>query len=108
MADADLIDQELTAAEAALKAGNDGKARVCARRAVALASEGWLERRATNVGRCDAMAHLRRIHEDDSLPATIRQAAERLITAVTRRDSAPFTSDPIGDARIIIAYLTRP
>ena len=51
MADADLIEQELTAAEAALKAGNDGKARVCARRAVALASEAWLERHATQVGR---------------------------------------------------------
>ena len=108
MADADLIEQELAAAEAALRVGNDGKARVCARRAVALAGEAWLGRHATQVGRVDALAHLRRIHEDESLPATIRQAAERLTTTVTRRDSAPFTSDPIGDARMIIAYLKRP
>ena len=36
----------------------------------------------------------------------LAQAAERLSTKVTRRDSAPFTTDPIGDARGIIEYLT--
>lgn len=102
----DLIEQELAAAEAALKIGNDGKARVCARRAVALAAEAWLARHSVQAGRTDAMAHLRRVQRDDSFPSSIRQAAERLTTTVTRRDSAPFTSDPIGDARIIIAYFT--
>ncbi len=103
---AELIEQELSAGEAAWSIANDGKARVCARRAVALASEAWLARHASQGGRLDAMAHLRRIQEDESLPPSIRQAAERLTTTVTRRDSAPFTSDPIGDARMIIAHLT--
>ena len=39
----------------------------------------------------DALAHLRRIHEDESAPLSVRQAADRLTTAVMRRDSAPFT-----------------
>ena len=108
MAHRELIEHELTAAEAASKIGNDGKARVCARRAVALASEAWLEQHSFQTGRLDAMGHLRRIHGDESAPSSIRQAAERLTTTVTRRDSAPFTSDPIGDARIIIEYLTAP
>lgn len=102
----DVIEQELDAAEAALKIGNEGKARVCARRAVAIAAEAWLARHSVQAGQTDAMAHLRRIQEDDSFPSSIRQAAERLTTTVTRRDSAPFTSDPIGDARLIIAYFT--
>jgi len=43
-----------------------------------------------------------------SFPLHIRQAAERLSTKVTQRDRAPFTSNPIADAKLIIAYLIRP
>jgi hypothetical protein len=100
------INQELSAAEEALKTGNDGRARVCARRAVALADEAWLAQRATQTFRGDALAHLRRIQGDGSLPSDVREAAERLCTTVTQKDSTPFSTDPIGDARLIIAYLT--
>ena len=105
MAQVDLIEQELAAAEAAWKGTNDGKARVCARRAVALAAEAWLARCPVPPWRGDAMAHLRRIQQDASFPLPIRQAAERLSTTVTKRHAAPFTTDPIGDARVIIAHL---
>ncbi len=106
MADPDLIEQELAAAEVAWKDGNEGKARVCARRAVALATEAWLTRLPDLLWRGDAMEHLRQIRQHGSLPLPIRrQAAERLSAAVTRRHSAPFTTDPIGDARVIIAHL---
>lgn len=103
---AELIEQELSAGEAAWSIANDGKARVCARRAVALADDMWLARHSLQAGRMDAMGHLRRIQADESVPVAIRQAAERLTTTVTRRDSGRFTTDPIGDARMIIAYLT--
>jgi hypothetical protein len=42
MVNSALIEQELAAAEVAWKDGNEGKARVCARRAVALVTEAWL------------------------------------------------------------------
>ena len=100
-----LIDQELSAAEVAWKAGNEGKARVCARRAVALAAESWLARSAKPPGRGDVMDHLRRIQQDAAFPISVRQAAERLSTAVTKRQAAPFTVDPISDANIVIAQL---
>jgi len=106
MTQALLIEQELAAAEAALKIGNEGKARVCARRAVALADEACLAKQSDQPFHGDALAHLRRIQQDLSMPLLIRQAAKRLSTTLTRKDSAPFTTDPIGDARIIIAYLT--
>jgi hypothetical protein len=51
------------------------------------------------------MEHLRQIQQDSSFPLPIRQAAERLSTPVTRQQTAPFTADPIGDARLIIAHL---
>lgn len=51
------------------------------------------------------MAHLRRIQQDVSFPSSVRQAAERLTTTVTRQQTVPFTTDPLGDAKIIIEYL---
>jgi len=106
MTPATLIEQELEAAQAAQQNGNDGKARVCARRAVARATEAWLARLPLPRWRGDAMAHLRKIRQDTSFPLPIRQAAERLSTSVTRQHAAPFTTDPVADARLIIAHLS--
>lgn len=106
MTPAALIEQELVAAEAARQNSNDGKARVCARRAVALATEAWLARLPLPRWRGDAMAHVRQIQQDASLPLPVRQAAERLSTSVTRQHAAPFTTDPVADARLIITHLT--
>ena len=106
MTPAALIEQELTAAEAARQNSNDGKARVCARRAVARATEAWLARLSIPRWRGDAMAHLREIQQDASFPLPIRQAAERLSTPVTNQHAAPFTTDPIADAKLIIAHLS--
>jgi hypothetical protein len=106
MTPATLIEQELAAAQAAQQDRNDGKARVCARRAVARAVEMWFARSPVPRWRGDAMAHLRQIQQDTSFPLPIRQAAERLSTTVTRQHAAPFTTDPVADAKLIIAYLS--
>lgn len=103
---ATLVEQELAAAQAAQQDGNDGKARVCARRAVALATDVWLARLPIPLLRGDAMAQLRQIQQNASLPLPIRQAAERLSTPVTRRHTAPFTTDPVADAILIINHLS--
>jgi len=100
------IQRELATAESALQTGNPGKARVCARRAVGLATEAWLEHHPDRQWRGDAMEYLRQIQDDSSFPASVREAAERLSTPVPKQHEAPFTADPIGDARLIIAHLT--
>ncbi|HEV8326081.1 MAG TPA: hypothetical protein VGQ08_01250 [Nitrospiraceae bacterium] len=100
------IEQELAEAEAARQNSNDGKARVCARRAVALATEAWLARLPLPRWRGDAMTHLRQIQQDASFPLPIRKAAERLTTSVARQHAAPFTTDPVVDAKLIIAHLS--
>ena len=73
---------------------------------MALVTEAWLASLPEPLWRGDAMEHLRRIHQLEAFPLAIRQAAERLSTAVPRRDAAPFTADPLADARVIIEYLT--
>ena len=105
MIPATLIEQELAAAQAAQQRRNDGKARVCARRAVARAAEMWEARIPSRLWRGDAMAYLRNIQRDASFPLPVRQAAERLSTPVTHQHTAPFTVDPVADARLIIAHL---
>ncbi len=105
MTPAALIEQELTAAEAAQHNGNDGKARVCVRRAVARATEAWIARLSFPRWHGDAMAHLRHIQQNASFPLPIRQAAERLSTSVTRQHATPFTTDPVADAKLIITHL---
>ena len=106
MMPAERITQELAAAQAAQQDGNAGKARVCARRAVARAAEAWGVRPPSTRLHGDAMAHLRQIQRDISFPLPIRQAAERLTTPITRQHTAPFTADPVADAKLIIAHLS--
>ena len=105
MVNSALIEQELAAAEVAWNDVNEGKARVCARRAVALVTETWLAGLPDVLWRGDAMEHLRQIQRHASLPLPVRQAAERLSTTIPRRHAAPFTIDPLADARVIIKYL---
>ena len=105
MVNSALIEQEFAAAEVAWKDGNEGKARVCARRAVALVTEVWLAGLPNPLWRGDAMERLRQIQRHASLPLPVRQAAERLSTAIPKRYAVPFTIDPLADARVIIEYL---
>jgi hypothetical protein len=105
MMPAERITQELAAAQAAQQDGNAGKARVCARRAVGCATAAWLARLPVPRWQGDAMAHLRQIQQDESFPLSLRKAAERLSTSVTRQQTAPFTADPYADAKLLVAYL---
>lgn len=106
MSDSVRMDRELSMARAAWEQGQEGKARVCARRAVALADRAWLAAAGHPLWQGDTMAHLRRIQQEVEFPLPVRQAAERLTTSVTRRHDTPFTCDPVSDAGLIIAHLT--
>lgn len=99
------IQRELAKAEVALRDGNEGMVRVCARRAVGLAVKAWLDRFPRKDWCGDAMGQLRQIQQEESFPPEVRHAAERLITKVTERNTAPFTTDPIADARTITTHL---
>ncbi len=101
----DQIEQELAKAAQGLQDGNDGLARVCARRAVAIGTQNLARRSGTPGWSGDAMNQLRRIHEEVAFPLEVREAAQRLITTVTQRDRAPMSTDPIADARLILAHL---
>lgn len=92
------IEAELALARAARAGGNEGKARVCARRAAGLAIKecyGWPG---------DALKRLKRLQVEPGVPAAVREAAQRLTTKVDQNHKVPFDNDPIEDALLIIAH----
>ena len=99
------IEQELVKASEGLKNGNDGLARVCARRAVAMAAQHWAEERNLRAWQGDAMHQLRQIQGETTFPLSVREAAQRLLTKVTEQAQSPMTTDPITDAHIILHHL---
>ncbi|MGP0593899.1 hypothetical protein ACTRXD_15350 [Nitrospira sp. T9] len=105
MSRSEQIEQELTKAARGLQNGNDGLARVCARRAIALASQQWAEQQNLANWKGDSMHHLRQIQGETRFPLPVRAAAQRLLTKVTEQTQLPMTTDPITDARIILDHL---
>jgi hypothetical protein len=96
---------ELDRARAALEEDNQGKARVCCRRAAGAAIRRWLARHpAPPEWGQTAIAQLRTIAGQESLPAPVRRAAARLSTTVSREHTLPFDENPIDDALTIIRH----
>ena len=99
------IEQELAKAAIGLREGNDGLARVCARRAVGVGAQAWVKRNRREALAQDAMSQLRMIHQEETFPLDIREAAQRLLSNVTEQGQTLVSTDPIADARLILAHL---
>lgn len=102
-----VIEREFSTAEEALRKGNDGMARVCARRAAGAAITFWLQDNRHPGWGVDAMSQLRSLQQQEAIPAEVRDAARRLSTKVTERFEAPFPTHPIEDGRMIVAWFLR-
>ena len=96
------IQKELAVARAALQTGNDGKARVCSRRAAGQAITWLLSVFPHDDWGSDAMRQLMHLRDDSSFPIEVREAAVRLTTKISQKFDYPFTNDPIEDAQVII------
>ena len=96
------LQQEIDWAVEAWSVGNEGKARVCARRAAGLAIRYFFQNSDNHDYARDAVRALRRMVEDESVPETVRTAARRL--AAKAKEEADRTTDPVGDALIIVTY----
>ncbi len=95
------VQSELSSAQEASNEGNEGKARVCARRAVGNAfrkSKYWTE--GTSPKSVNEILKL--ISSSDNIPARTRTAARRLSAGVLEED---ISRRPIEDALLIIEEL---
>jgi len=102
------ISTELDRARAALSGGNDGKVRVCARRAAGIALQAYYRAITGVPWSGDAQSLLLRASTNPEIPPDARDASLRLTTSITQKDSAPFSTDPIADALAIISNVETP
>lgn len=96
--------QELQRAREARQKGNEGMARVCARRAAGKALGPYALRRSHHDWGPAAFDRLKRIQSEPGVPAAVRAAAQRLTARITQDHVLPHPEDPIEDASTIIRF----
>ncbi len=99
------IQAELDKAEQARGRGNEGQARVCARRAAGIAAREYFTRRGQPVRTPSAYDVLSLLIQDPSLAADLRQSAKYLTTRVNEEFKLPVDVDLIAVARILCEAL---
>ena len=99
------IAAELEKAERARRAGNEGRARVCARRAAGMIAQDFLARHKVRLRNPSAYAALQALVEFPGLAPDLREAALHLTSRVNEAFSLPANVDLIADARKLIGGL---
>ncbi len=99
------LNKEFTMAQAARDAENEGKARVCARRAAGIAIREYLSRQGMKPPSTSAYDLLKVLGEMDETPAEIRQASAYLRLRVTEEFRLPVDVDLVAEAKNLCASL---
>jgi hypothetical protein len=99
------IEAELEKAERARLAGNEGRARVCARRAAGMAARDFLTRHRVRIHDKSAYAALQVLTEFPGLAPDLRTATIHLTMRLTEEFILPEQADLIADARKLIGGL---
>ncbi len=92
-------ENELERAESAQAGGNEGQARVCARRAAGIAIREYYTRRGKELQKPSAYDLLHMLLQDPSCPTEVRQSAEYLTTRVNEEFKLPVNVDLLAEAR---------
>ncbi|MGE5071876.1 MAG: hypothetical protein ACM3MF_00470 [Anaerolineae bacterium] len=101
----DEITRELERALQARTRGNEGQARVCARRAAGIAARDFLARRGSPPRTSSAYDLLKLLAEDIALPAAIQERAAILTLRVDEEFKLPPGVDLIAEARLLCESL---
>jgi hypothetical protein len=100
------IEAEMTAARQARASGNEGRARVCARRAAGQAIRAYRETVGSDGQDHSAYVLLRWLARFPGVEQPVRDCAERLAARVTQEHDLPHPQDPLADAASLIRALT--
>jgi hypothetical protein len=99
---------ELLLAEEARAKGNEGMARVCARRAAGIAAGEYFQQQGLPTPGPSAYDRLKFLRDYPSASPGARQAAGYLLTRVTTEWDLPVDVDLVAEARRIVAELFGP
>ena len=101
------IQAELEKARQARQRGNEGQARVCARRAAGIAVREYLSRRGVRPPSTSAYDLLNLIRDDPHLSPGLKRIAEHLTLRVTEEFKLPVDVDLIAEAGIFYDELLK-
>ncbi|MGB8981665.1 MAG: hypothetical protein WCC12_07290 [Anaerolineales bacterium] len=93
------IDKEFEKAGQARARGNEGQARVCARRAAGIAVREYLTRRGVRPPSTSAYDLLNLLKEEPGLAPGLRRIAEHLTLRVTEEFKLPVDADLLVEAK---------
>jgi HEPN domain-containing protein len=93
------LEKEFELAEQARERGNEGQARVCARRAAGIAIRDYLTRKGIHPGNTSAYDLLNLIKTDPLLAPDLKLVADHLTLRVTEEFKLPVDADLIAEAR---------
>ncbi len=99
------IQAEFEKAEQARARGNEGQARVCARRAAGMAARRYFQRRGKAVTTPSAYDLLQALAGDPEIPARVREAASRLTIRVDEAFKLPPEIDLLAEAQVLCERL---
>ncbi len=92
------------ASQARIK-GNEGQARVCARRAAGIAIREYLTLRGTHIPSTSAYDLLNQLKEDALLPPDLKLVADHLTLRVTEEFKLPVEADLVAESRLLCDWL---
>lgn len=101
------IEAEFERAAQARGRGNEGQARVCARRAAGIAVREYLNRRGTRPPSVSAYDLLNLIKEDALLSPDLKLIAEHLTVRVTEEFKLPVNVDLVQEAKTFCQELLK-
>ena len=100
------LHNEFRMAQEALDVKNQGRMRVCARRAAGISIREYLIERGIKPPSVSAYELLKYLEEMDDTPADLRQASAYLRLRVTEEFRLPIDVDLVAEAKKIISALT--
>ncbi len=98
-------DSELARAEAARAEGNEGMARVCARRAAGVAVRAFFRQQGIGPGGGSILQDLKRLVQHPQTPEAVRGVASHFLLRITPDHRLPGDADLIADVRLLAAAL---
>jgi hypothetical protein len=101
------LQAEFDQAERARARGNEGRARVCARRAAGIAIREYLTQKGTPPPNTSAVDLLNLLKEDPLLSPDLKRIVDHLTLRVTEEFTLPIDVDLVAEARKLCADLLK-
>jgi len=99
------FENELERAETARESGNEGRARVCARRAAGIVIGEYLARKGLPSPGPSAIDRLHNLVELEELPEDLREIASHFLLRINENWTLPVQVDLIAEARWLAGQL---